>query len=199
MSAPDHGSWQEEATPVLPHLAAEFLLWLWWLAAQTGCRAHLGEDLGSVDFWVDDRLAFRTPDEGRAAAVITGENPAESPEARAAVAGGKVLRELRMCIRREDREFAVTLKAPTLDMAQVSLPQVVAGGGEEALYDRMFLHEELHNLVTAFFLLFASQRCSDAWAAETVPSIRAWVGQGVDAHGPGHAVSDDLDKDSDLA
>jgi len=166
----------DDATPVLPHIAGEFLLWLWWSAAQSGCRADLGDELGPVDFWVDDRLCFRAPDEGRAAAVITGENPAESPEARAAIAGGKVLRELRLCIRRDEREFAVTLKAPGLDMAQVTLPQVVSGSGEEALYDRMFLYEELHSLVAAFFQRFALARSTADWSEITAPSIRSWVG-----------------------
>ncbi len=177
MSGYDPMAGFHEATPMLPHLAAEFLLWLWWSAASSGCRADLGEELGVVDFWVDDRLAFRTPDEGRAAAVITGENPAESPEARAAIAGGKVLRELRLCIRREEREFSVTLKAPNLDLAQVSLPQVVTGDGEEALYDRMFLYEELHSLVAAFFQRFAQARSTSDWGDATVPSIRSWVGE----------------------
>jgi len=167
--------WQTEATPVLPHLAAEFLLWLWYNAARSGGRVHLGEDWGEVDFWVDDRLCFRSPDEGRAAAVITGENPAESPEARAAMVGGKVLRELRLALRREDREFAVTLKAPELDLAQACLPQVVKGDGEEALYDRMFLYEELHGLVSAFFLVFATERSSGEWEASIVPAIQAWL------------------------
>lgn len=176
MSGYDPMAGHGEPTPVLPHLAAEFLLWLWWSAAHSACRADLGEELGPVDFWVDDRLAFRTPDEGRAAAVITGENPAESPEARAAIAGGKVLRELRLCIRRDEREFAVTIKAPNLDLAQVSLPQVVSGDGEEALYDRMFLYEELHSLVAAFFQRFALARATPAWSDQTVPSIRSWVG-----------------------
>jgi hypothetical protein len=176
MSVQDNPSWEAEATPMLPHLAAEFLLWLWWSAARSGCRADLGEELGPVDFWVDDRLAFRTPDEGRAAAVITGENPAESPEARAAIAGGKVLRELRLCLRRDEREFAVTLRAPALDLAQISLPQVVAGDGEEALYDRMFLYEELHSLIAAFFGLFAQVRVTPEWSEVVVPSIRGWVG-----------------------
>lgn len=175
MSAPE--SWREEPTPVLPHLGSEFLLWLWWSATQRGGRAQLGEPLGEVEFWVDDRLAFRAPDEGRAAAVITGENPAEALEARAAVAGGKVLRELRLCLRREEREFAVTVKAPGLDLAQANLPQVVSGDGEEALYDRMFLYEELHRIVAAFFCRFAEERVSEAWTAARVPAIRAWVAE----------------------
>lgn len=177
MSVEISAPWGEEPTPVLPHLAAEFLLWLWWSASQRACHADLGEPHGEVDFWVDDRLAFKAPDEGKAAAVITGENPAEALEARAAVAGGKVLRELRLCIRREDREFAATLKAPQLDLAQVSLPQVVKGDGEEALYDRMFLYEELHGLVAAFFRQFAEDRVSGEWAMARLPAIRAWIAE----------------------
>lgn len=165
----------EEASPVLPHLASDFLLWVWWTAEQQGGSFDLGEDLGAVDCWVDSRLAFRTPDEGKAMAVLTGENPADTPEARAAVAGGKVLRELRLGMRREDREFGLTLRAPHLDLAAVRLPQVVQGEGEEALYDRMFLYEELHNILVALFQRFAEARADARWAGAVAPAIRAWV------------------------
>ncbi len=170
--------WQSEPSPVVPHLAAEFLLWLWWCAERTGGVMDLGEELGSVDFWVDERLAFRAADDGKAAAVITGENPADSLEAKAAVAGGKVLRELRLGLRRDEREFAVTLKAPLLDLAGLRLPQVVRGQEEEALYDRMFLYEELHSLLVGLFAMFASQRLAPSWEVETVPDIRAWIAGG---------------------
>jgi hypothetical protein len=184
MSATAKLPWSDEPTPVLPHLGAEFLLWLWYTSDRDGGVTVLDDDLGSVDYWVDTRLAFRAPDEGKAAAVLTGENPSAALEARAALAGGKVLRELRIGLRREEREFLVTLRAPSLDFVGVALPQVVQGGGEEALYDRMYLFDELHRLLVAFFKRFATARASAEWGTEIHPAIRNWVGASLD---PGRA------------
>ena len=46
-------------------------------------------------------------------------------EARAALAGGKVLHEVRIGMRREDREFFVTLKGPAMHLTGLKLPVVV--------------------------------------------------------------------------
>ena len=164
-----------EPTPVVPHLSGEFLLWLWWSSDRTGGSMDLGEDLGRVDFWVDSRLAFRAPGIDKAATVLTGENPSAALEARAAIAGGKILQELRLAVRHEDKEFFVTLKAPHLDFTAVRLPQVVKGDGEEALYDRMFLYEELNALIAAFFALFSEERRSPRWGEDVVSEIREWI------------------------
>ncbi|MBN1337273.1 MAG: hypothetical protein JXB39_15045 [Deltaproteobacteria bacterium] len=174
MSGPGH-----EATPALPqvpHLASEFLLWLWWITEQFGRSLDLGEEIGCVDLWVDTRLSFRVPGEDRATVVLTGDNPSVGPEARAALAGGKVPRDLALGLRREEREFTFVLRAPRLDVAAARLPQVVRGEDEAGLYDRMFLYEELHRVLEALFLRFARVRASPVWEAEVLPSMRAWVG-----------------------
>jgi hypothetical protein len=175
MSNPARPLWGDEPTPVLPHLGSEFLLWLWYWTENHGGAIVLDDEIGSVDFWVDTRLAFRAPGEGKAAAVLTGENPSVALEARAALAGGKVIRELRIGLRREEREFFATLRAPSLDLVGVDLPQVVQGGGEEALYDRMYLFDELLRILTAFFRRFAAARTSPAWASDTLSDIRSWI------------------------
>lgn len=185
----------EEPTPVLPHLASEFLLWFWWVADEGGGTLHLGEELGTVDLWVDTRLAFREPGAARAGTVLTGENPSQALEARAAVAGGKVIHELRVGLRREDREFFATLKAPVLDVSGLKVPQVVEGGeGEEALYDRMFLYEEFFSIVAGCFIVFSARRAADDWEARVVPRIRAWIAEAVEARDRAEqGSSEDLD------
>lgn len=165
----------DEPTPTLPHLAGEFLLWLWWTSERERGHLDLGETLGEIDLWMDTRLAFRTPGEGRAAAVLTGENPSNALEARAALVGGKVVQEARLGIRREEKEFFVTLKSPNLDLAGVKLPQVVKGNGEEALYDRMFLYEEVVSILTALFARFARLRAGAEWTGEVLPGLASWL------------------------
>jgi len=164
-----------EPTPVLPHLAGEFLLWLWWISEKSGGRLDGGVRVGPFDAWVDSRLSFRAPGEGKAAAVLTGENPAAALEARAALLGGKVVQDVRIGIRHEEKEFFATIKAPGLDLGGVKLPQVVKGTGEEALYDRMALYEELHGILVALFEAFAVERSGAAWTERVVPAIETWI------------------------
>jgi len=164
-----------EGLPSLPHVAGEFYTWLWWLSEAQDGVVHLGEELGPVDLWVDERLAFRNPNESKVLAVMTGDNPSTTWEARAALAGGKVLHELRLGIRREDREFRFTLRGPAMYLARVALPDVLDEGDQELVMDRMYLYEELHRVIGELFRLFAAQRASEGWGTEVLPRIQRWV------------------------
>ena len=75
-----------EATPIPAHLGPEFLLWLWWRSERDEGRFDLDKPVGRVSVWVDERLAFRRPSDQKVTAVLTGENPSTTPEARAALA-----------------------------------------------------------------------------------------------------------------
>lgn len=158
-----------------PHIAGEFYLWLWF-RSDTGPGTLEVPDAASVTFWVDDRLSFRSPGEDKVSAVMTGENPGTTPEARAALLGGKVLRDVRLALRREEREYAVTLRGPGIEIAGAKLPGLVKGGDEpEVLYERMFLYEEIHWMIGALFRQFAQERTGPEWKAEIVPALRDWA------------------------
>ncbi len=162
----------------LSHLASEFYAWTWWASEREGCRIDLGGQLGVIDFWVDDRITFRDPDDDKPRAVLTGESPSTTPEARAALGGGRVVKEIKLGLRREDREFVVGLRGKSMDLAGVKLPQMISGGAEEVLYDRMALYEELHAMLAGIFARFADERTAPAWREESLPAMRAWVAGG---------------------
>jgi len=164
-----------EGLPILPHTAGEFYAWLWWASELQGATFDLPEPVGRIDLWVDERLAFRTADDTKLIAVMTGENPAATLEARAALANGKVLQEMRVGIRRDEREFLVTFKGPAAHLQAVRLPQVVNEGGEEVLYDRIHLYEELCFVVQGLFCEFAGVRTSASWSDEVLPALQGWI------------------------
>jgi hypothetical protein len=166
---------ESEGLPVLPHLAGEFYAWLWWSSETNGAHFELGEPVGAVELWVDERLAFRNPDDTKVTAVMTGDNPAATLEAKAALAGGKVLQELRLGMRRDDREFLFTLKGPAMHLQALKLPQVVDEGGEEVIFERMHLYEEVVFVLKGLFTAFGELRTSDAWAERVLPSLHDWV------------------------
>lgn len=171
---------QDDVTPVVPHLAPEFYTWLWWRSEQSGGSFDVDEGdakqaVGRIELWVDDRLAFRIPGDKKVSAVLTGDNPAESLEAKAALFGGKVLHEVRLRLKREDREFAVTLKGPEMHLTRISLPQALKDSEEEAIYDRLFLYDELVFIIQGLFQAFSAERLSEAWTRTTAPALREWV------------------------
>lgn len=164
-----------EATPIPPHLAGEMYLWLWWASEQQQGRFELDAPVGAVHIWVDDRLAFRRPDDSKVSAVMTGENPAASLEARAALAGGKVLQDIKIGIRRDDREFSVVLRGPGMYLGGLKVPQVLSEAAEEAVVDRMFLIEEVQFILDGLLRTFAAVRSSSRWRDEVLPAVRAWL------------------------
>ena len=160
---------------LLGHLPSEFLTWLWFTSEQEGGTLQLDGDQGRVDVWVDDRIAFRSQEDDKPRTVLTGENPSATLEARAALAGGRVVRELRLALRKDDREYSVALKGANLDIVGAKLPGLVKGGIEEVLYDRMYLYEELAWLLSALLKRFARERTAPEWSNSTLPAMRRWV------------------------
>ncbi len=167
----------KDNAPTHPHLTAEFFVWLWYAADRDGGNFNL-DGLGVVDMWVEDRLSFRVPDEDKARAVLTGDDTASSAEARAALASGKIVRDLQLHLRHEEREYSVTLRGVHLDLAGLKFPAHSAEGEDGLLYERMFLYENAYAIVTGLYRMFARERTDLSWHSHTLPQIRAWVQQG---------------------
>lgn len=163
-----------EPLPVLPHLASEFYLWLWWRSETQGSVFDLPDPVGRIECWVDERLAFRAPEQDKVTAVLTGERAADSLEARAALYGGKVVHEVRLQIRRDEREFVATLKGPDMRLSQLKLPAALQDNPEEAILDRVFLFDELSLVLQGLLRAFADARLEPSWTSEVLPSIRGW-------------------------
>ena len=161
----------------LPHLASDFFAWLWY-ATETG-GGHLDLNGREILIWVDDRIAFRSPSEEGARALLTGADAPRGREARAALGAGKVIREFRLRIAWEDREYGVTLTAPSLDMRGLLLPPLPEDAGDSAdvLYARMEAVELLWGVIGELYQHFAEVRTSDAWADEIVPGVAGWVSE----------------------
>lgn len=164
-----------EATPTLPHVTSEFYVWLWWHIERFGGEMVLPDPVGPIDVWIDERLAFRVPGEPKVTAVITGDNPSATLESRAALAGGKVLDQVRIGLRRDSREFLVTLKGAAMDLTQVKLPTVLDSAEDEVVYDRMFLYEELCLVMGGLFNRFADLRTSSDWESDAGADLRKWL------------------------
>lgn len=165
----------DDETP--PHIASDFFLWLWY-SSEVGRGQIDVADESPFTWWVDDRLSFRSAGEDKVNAVLTGENPSTTPEARAALAGGKVLRDVRLALRRDDREYAVTLRGSNIAIAGAKIPaQLKTGDTTEIVLERMFLYEELHWMIGMMFRKFGELRASAEWSP-LADRMRTWAAGG---------------------
>jgi hypothetical protein len=161
-------------TDSLPHLSTEFFTWLWWASEDGGGRIDVGGE--EIILWVDDRLAFRLPSEDAARMVMTGADTARAAEAKAALAAGKVIKELRLRLQWADREYGFTLKGPSLDVGALVLPPLPEEGDEQdRLWVRMESIEALWAVLGALYRKFSEIRISDEWPDDVVPAVHRWL------------------------
>jgi hypothetical protein len=136
----------------------------------------LDVDGEEILLWVDDRMAFRLPSEDASRAVLTGADTARAAEAKAAMAAGKIIKEVRVRLQWADREYGFTLKGAGLDVGGLVLPALPEDGDEQdRLMVRMEAIEALWAVLGAIYRQFAVVRTSDDWDSESVPAIQAWL------------------------
>ncbi len=160
--------------PAARFLGREFLIWLWFTSERSFGKVEL-PPFGDVDFWIDDRIVFRTPGEDPQTSDLKGGAPATTSEARTAMASGKTIDAARLGIRVKEREYSLELRAEGLEVAGVKVPAEVKDGEDERLYERMFLLEEATGILDALFVRFCADRLGDSWDDAVLPEIRAWL------------------------
>lgn len=165
------GSIVEDPT-MPPETMAEFLRWMWEQDKRGSAEVEAGEG-STLTWWVHDLVKLAGHPGGKAVRVLRDANTG-TPAMLASVAEGQSIEALRVVLRRDDREYAVTL-TPTLHPLGAKLPiQVKHGEAAERLYDVMFLAEEMHYLLSCVWRAFAEVRTSARWGQANA-SARTWL------------------------
>ena len=166
--------------PASQFLGREFLLWVWWRSEVDFATAELPH-YGTVEFWIDDHIQFRTPGDNPQIADIRGGAPATTIEARTALSTGKTVESFKMGLRVREREYSFALRADSLEITSLKVPADLQDGDDEKIFERMFLVEEITGILDTLFFRFLEQRLTDSWTGEQVPAIRDWIaGNGSD-------------------
>ena len=148
----------EEELPILPHLAPEFYTWLWFSSETAGGIFALPDADGvPVEVWVDERLSFR------------------NPEARAALASGKVINDIQLQIKTDERAYSLSLKGEGMDISGLKLPPHSGDGYQALFYERMYFVQDVYRMLELFYVAFARLRTHSAWEETIVPAMREWL------------------------
>jgi hypothetical protein len=169
-------------------LGREFLTWLWFTAETRKDPKELthprtGMPL-SFDLWIDDRMVLEAV--ARVAAlshqsVMKGGDPSHSREAAAALAAGKIVRELKVGFNVKGiGEFSAVLGSEDLSPRALKLPTSKGDGGqgESGALPLSVRIQHMEIFLSALDLLFAQflkARTSDQWEEESLQDIREWI------------------------
>ncbi|MGK0360454.1 MAG: hypothetical protein ACI9U2_002767 [Bradymonadia bacterium] len=163
-------------------LGAEFLTWLWYRSELQEAVFVLDEKLmgaedapPSFEVWFDDKLIVGSHLVDAQENHFKGGHPTSSLEARTALRLGKLATEAKLRIVRGTQEWTLAFKAANFSLGGVKVPAVLAKEDDEKFYERMFLLEQLDQMIRGLYGQFLQVRLSEEWDTTELPSIRDWV------------------------
>ena len=107
--------------------------------------------------------------------MFRGGAPAYSPEARVALREGKRVQRAKLRVIKEGREWTFNIKSESLDLTSVKIPSLLSREEEEQFYERMYLVEELEDILDELYREFLGIRLTYAWEEVMVPAMREWI------------------------
>lgn len=155
-------------------LGREFLVWIWWKSELLEGEMVVGE-YGPCEVWIDDQLTLEARGEAIEQSKLKGGSPSATPEAKEALRQGKVPTKARLSMVREELDYSFILDGESFNLSGAKTPALLKDEPEERFYERMYLIEEMEDMLQALFREFLLVRLSDQWEARVAPAIRAWV------------------------
>jgi len=155
-----------------PFLAREFLTWLWHLIEKNHGAIQLSNNQ-TIEMWIDDKLTLESTYSESKTNQLSGGNPAGSIEASAALKSGKLLKEAKLGIRTNDREWVFSLRSDDFITKGLKLPSVITSE-EERTIERLRLLNEFQNIVDDIYQQFFQIRTSDTWS-KIQKELGGWI------------------------
>jgi hypothetical protein len=154
-------------------LGREFLTWLWFQSDTTEGRVSTEGD--GVEVWFDGKLTMESVGDIREQSVIKSENPIETAEAKEALKSGKTPIEARIRVICGQKQWLTLVKSDQLQFSGMKLPALLVEDEEQAIYERLYLMEELEGIIEHLYGRFAENRLDDEKWRSTLADIRHWI------------------------
>ncbi|MCA8965476.1 MAG: hypothetical protein H6838_11650 [Planctomycetes bacterium] len=157
-------------------LGEEFLTWIWFRWETDGGEFPLpgGRVVGVA---LDDFLTFAAPSDDETEQTLRRGLPTRTAEARTALRQGHRLRKARLLIAEGERQWNVTLDAPSLSLAGVKLPEDAEECETEAdrTADRAANWLALHEIVQALYASFLRERLRPDYLGTVAEQQAQWM------------------------
>lgn len=155
-------------------LGNEMLLWLWWMASESGDTLYLSDN-SQLTFMFVRKLQLECPRNQSGKETIAHDSPIKLVEAIKAVQSGKLPRKAGLTLVRNSEVYEITIAAESLAVA-AKLPKVSEGANARGQLDeRVDQIRELFATLDLMYEAFLVRRLSADWGAD-LAGIRRWLG-----------------------
>ncbi|MBF0550950.1 MAG: hypothetical protein HQK60_10480 [Deltaproteobacteria bacterium] len=158
-------------------LGREFLTWLWYQSEQRGGSVFIPE-MGDLDLTFERRALMESGEGDFTETVLCRGLNSELKEARLALREGKKVKEVRIRLSQDTKEWSFTIKGDSLDFQSVNLPKggpVDTDDEEAEFFLRVGYLTELFQIIDHLYGDFIHQRLDPAWPEKGLAEIRLWV------------------------
>lgn len=155
-------------------LGSEFLTWLWFrVDCQDGLLNVAG--VGTVEVVFDDQMTLDAYVAETQRSDLRGGAPAYSMEAATALRQAKRPTKAKLRVIKEGREWTFTFKAETLDLASIKIPALLTQEADDQFFERMYLIEEVEEIMHSLYREFLELRLSDTWEQRFTAAMSEWI------------------------
>lgn len=161
-------------------LATEFAVYLWYMVSRNSGEVPISDTL-SATFLIDRSLDLTCAFEGEAKDTYRATAPHCSPEARQALASGKVPRRFGLTVQGGDLEtVSLVLQPETFSVGGLRLPKSDADTLAQAQIDRIDAISQVNDVLWGAYREFLALRLSPEWS-ETQEKMASWIAEGAES------------------
>ena len=143
-------------------LGSEFLLWLW--SVSEICSGEVPfRDGELLPLWFDTQLSLRDPLDNSEKVELKGVAPSNTPEAKLALARGKLPIKAQLTMLRQQEEIRITLEAETLSISSIRAEIPEVENSEEMLETRLLVLSQIDEMVHRLYREFLNLRIGASW------------------------------------
>lgn len=154
-------------------LGREFLTWLLF-------RAEAGDPVVQVDgedvvVGYTGRITLRGLHSDVVEMSARGSLAPYSDQVKHSLDRGLLVHAARLQLRRGERTWEVGLDAEFLDVRAAKLPALLSEEEDDKVAERLYLVEQLSQMVDALLGTFMQVRTMRTWSKQVVPAMKAWM------------------------
>lgn len=155
------------------YLGREFLTWLLW-RSEGGEPLVEFEDVGLVVLYTG-RCTLRGVNGDVTELSAKGTLAPYSENVKHSLDRGLLIHQARLRLTHGEKVYEVTLDAEFLDIRAAKLPELMAEEEDDKLLERLYLTEQLSNMVDTLVQAFLEVRASRGWSKKVVPEMKSWM------------------------
>jgi hypothetical protein len=154
-------------------LGNEFLMWLWYITDAEEDTIKLADN-SEVTIMLARSLTLECPRAQTGHETISSDAPTRLPEARRAIAAGKLPRKMGLTIVRHDQQIEFAIQAETLGISAAKFPAPEEEQERARLEARATQLRDLIETVDLMYDAFGQIRFSSDWPKE-LNKIQSWI------------------------